>query len=66
MPVLPLVGGQGFGASVGNIVSPHNIIAGSATVGLSGREGAVLRATLPPCLIYAGLGGVLVWWFAMG
>jgi lactate permease len=65
IPALAVVGGQGFGASVGNIISPHNIIAGSATVGLGGQEGAVLRATLPPCLIYAGLGGVLVWWFTM-
>jgi lactate permease len=63
LPVLPLIGGQGFGASVGNIISPHNIIAGGATVGLSGREGEVLRATLPLCLAYAGVGGVLVWVF---
>jgi len=61
LPVLPLVGAQGFGASVGNIVSPHNVIAGSATVGLGGREGEVLRRTLGPCLLYAGAGGVLAW-----
>jgi lactate permease len=61
LPVLPLVGAQGFGASVGNIVSPHNVIAGSATVGLGGREGEVLRRTLGPCLLYAGAGGVVAW-----
>ncbi|MDP2286932.1 MAG: L-lactate permease, partial [Pseudohongiella sp.] len=42
-----LLGAQGFGAAVGNIVAPHNIIAASATVGLAGKEGAVLRRTIP-------------------
>jgi len=54
-----VLGAQGFGAAVGNIVCPHNIIAGGATVGLQGREGEVLRKTLLPCLLYALLGGVL-------
>lgn len=56
---LPLVGFQSFGAAVGNIICPHNIIAGCATVGLVGREGEVLRKTLPACLIYTTLGGLL-------
>ncbi|WP_208349570.1 L-lactate permease [Pseudaestuariivita rosea] len=51
---------QGFGAAVGNIVAPHNIIAGSATVGLVGKEGDVLARTAIPCLIAAGIGGTLV------
>jgi L-lactate permease len=33
LPVLSMVGAQGFGAAVGNIICPHNIIAGGATVG---------------------------------
>lgn len=59
VPLLPVIGAQGLGAAVGNAISPHNIIAGSATVGLSGQEGAVLRRTLGPCLLYAGLGGLV-------
>jgi lactate permease len=59
LPVLPLVGAQGFGAAVGNIVCPHNIIAAGATVHLTGREGDVLRRTLGVALLYALLGGVL-------
>ncbi|QPH54942.1 L-lactate permease [Pontivivens ytuae] len=51
---------QSFGAAIGNVVAPHNIIAGSATVGLVGREGDVLRMTARPCAVYAGLGGVLL------
>jgi lactate permease len=57
---LLIAAAQGFGAAVGNIITPHNIVAGAATVGLVGREGEVLRKTLPICLVYAGAGGVLV------
>jgi hypothetical protein len=38
-----LVAAQGLGAGIGNIVCPHNIVAGAATVGLAGRE-AVIHA----------------------
>jgi lactate permease len=60
-PVLPLLGAQGFGAAVGNIICPHNIVAAAATVGLSGQEGLVLRRTLPVALVYVALGGGLAW-----
>ena len=56
---LPLLGAQGFGAAVGNIICPHNIVAAAATVQLSGQEGAVLRRTLGVALGYALLGGLL-------
>lgn len=57
LPVTPLLGAQGFGAAVGNIVCPHNIVAAVATVGLTGQEGLVLRRTLPTAAIYVALGG---------
>lgn len=57
---LPALAGQSFGAAIGNIIAPHNIVAGAATVGLIGREGAVLKTTLPVCLAYAGLGALLL------
>jgi lactate permease len=59
LPAHTMLGAQGFGAAVGNMVAPHNIIAASATVGLTGREGAVLRNTIPIMLIYTLLGGLL-------
>jgi lactate permease len=59
LPVLALLGAQGFGAAVGNIICPHNIIAASATVQIPGQEGAVLRQTLGPALLYSLLGGLL-------
>jgi len=58
-PLVPLAG-QGFGAAIGNIVAPHNIVAGAATVGVVGREGEVLKQTLPVCVGYAVLGGVIL------
>ena len=54
-----LLGAQGFGAAVGNIVCPHNIVAAVATVGLTGQEGVVLRRTFPVAIVYVALGGVL-------
>jgi lactate permease len=60
LPALWMVAAQGFGAAVGNIVCPHNIVAGGATVGLAGREGEVMRRTLPACALYAALGGALL------
>jgi lactate permease len=59
LPVLPLLGAQGFGAAVGNIVCPHNIVAAAATVGATGQEGEILRRTLWVAIGYALLGGVL-------
>jgi lactate permease len=59
LPVLTLLGAQGFGAAVGNIICPHNIIAAGATVDLAGQEGRVLRKTLGVALLYALLGGLL-------
>lgn len=61
LPLLPMVAAQGFGAAVGNIICPHNIIAGGATVGLKGREGEVLAQTAGACAIYALAGGLLTW-----
>jgi len=63
-PVLPLLGAQGFGAAVGNIICPHNVVAAAATVGLSGQEGLVLRRTLPVAAVYVALGGGLAWLLA--
>jgi lactate permease len=52
-----MVGAQGFGAAVGNIICPHNIIAGGATVGLIGQEGRIPRKTIVGCMVYSTLRG---------
>ena len=59
LPVAWLLAAQTLGAAVGNIVCPHNIVAGAATVGLAGREAEVLRRTLLPCLVYLVAAGAL-------
>jgi len=59
LPAVIMLAAQSFGAALGNMACPHNIIAGGATVGLRGREGDVLRATLMPAVVYAVLGGIL-------
>ena len=59
LPVVEMLGAQTAGAAVGNVVAPHNIIAGGATVGLAGKEGEVLRKTVVPCAVYAVACGLL-------
>jgi lactate permease len=54
-----LAAAQSFGSAIGNIVAPHNIIAGSATVGITAREGEVLSKTLGLCLAASLMGGAL-------
>lgn len=66
LPVQLLAAGQGYGAAVGNIICPHNVIAGAATVGLRGREGEILRRTAPPALAAAALGGIALFAVAAG
>ena len=50
---------QAVGAAAGNMIAIHNIVAASATVGLLGREGAMLRKTILPTLYYLVAAGVL-------
>ncbi|PKQ26828.1 MAG: L-lactate permease [Actinobacteria bacterium HGW-Actinobacteria-4] len=60
---LPLLGAQNSGAAIGSVICPHNVVAAAATVGLSGREGEVLKRTLPVALVamlVAGLYALLI------
>lgn len=60
LPVMAIVAGQGFGAAVGNIVCPHNIVVRAATVGLAGRESEIVQRMLLPCAIYLALCGAVL------
>ena len=63
---------QAVGGAGGNMVTVHNVVAASATVGLIGREGDIIRKTLIPMTYYvlgAGfigmalvLGGMNIWY----
>ena len=59
LPRAALAAAQGFGSAIGNVIAPHNIIAGSATVGLVHKEGEILRQTLAVAALYTALGGGL-------
>lgn len=64
---------QAIGGAAGNMICVHNVVAASATVGLSDREGAIIRQTLVPMTYYVVQGGLLgfalltgniMWWIA--
>ncbi|WP_062462616.1 L-lactate permease [Demequina soli] len=59
LSALPLIGAQNAGAAIGNMICPHNIIAAAATVGMAGREGELLKGTLPPALITLAITGAM-------
>lgn len=54
-----VVAGQAVGGAAGNMVTVHNVVAASATVGMLGREGDVLRMTVFPMIYYLLLAGSL-------
>ena len=43
---------QIVGGAVGNIICINNIVAACATVGISGKEGRIIRINIVPTLIY--------------
>jgi lactate permease len=59
-----VVAAQAVGGAAGNMITVHNVVAASATVGLVGREGALIRKTLLPMTYYCLLAGVLAWLWA--
>ena len=50
---------QAVGAAAGNMIAIHNVVAASATVGMLGQEGNVLRKTIIPTVYYVLLTGIL-------
>jgi lactate permease len=54
-----VVAAQAVGGAAGNMVTVHNVVAAAATVGLLGREGALLRMTVIPMAYYCLLTGSL-------
>lgn len=56
-----VVAGQAVGGAAGNMVTVHNVVAASATVGMLGREGDVLRMTVFPMIYYLLFAGALTY-----
>lgn len=49
---------QVAGGAAGNMICVHNVVAASTVVGLSGKEGEIIRKTLAPALVYGLLIGI--------
>jgi len=58
-----VVASQAVGGAAGNMITVHNIVAASATVGLVNQEGTLLRKTIIPMTYYCIVTGViaLIW-----
>lgn len=59
IPHLIVVALQVVGGAMGNMVCIHNIVAASATVGLAGMEGMLIRRNSVPLLLYGTVAGVM-------
>ena len=56
-----VVAAQAVGGAAGNMITVHNVVAASATVGLLGREGELIRMTLIPMIYYCLMAGSLAY-----
>ena len=63
-----VVATQAVGGAAGNMITIHNIVAASATVGLLGREGDLIRKTIIPTVYYCLAAGAIsfIWIFGFG
>jgi lactate permease len=61
-----VVAAQAVGGAAGNMITVHNVVAASATVGLLGKEGAILRKTIIPTIYYCLLAGSIAFIWVNG
>ncbi|MEG6549658.1 L-lactate permease [Desulfocurvibacter africanus] len=59
LPHQIIVAAQVAGGAMGNMICIHNIVAVCAVVGLSGMEGAILRKTFWPFMLYGIVVGII-------
>ncbi|MFQ5743821.1 MAG: L-lactate permease [Acidobacteriota bacterium] len=59
LPLTLVLGLQAVGGAAGNMITVHNVVAASATVGLVGEEGSLIRLTLIPMIVYLIIAGSL-------
>jgi lactate permease len=59
LPRQIIVALQAVGGAMGNMVCIHNIVAASATVGLVGVEGLILRRNVLPLILYGAVVGIM-------
>ena len=63
-----VVAAQAVGGAAGNMITVHNVVAASATCGLLGKEGALIRKTIIPMTYYVLLAGSIsyIWIYGFG
>lgn len=66
VPPENIVAAQAVGGAGGNPIAVHNIVAASATVGLLGREGDLIRKTVLVTLYYCLTAGAVTYLFIHG
>lgn len=59
-----ILAAQSVGGALGNMVCINNIVAVCSVLGLSNHEGTILKKTVIPMAVYAGLAGIMSWWLA--
>jgi len=50
---------------MGNMVAIHNIVAVSSVLGLTNKEGEILRQTVGPMLIYGAIAAMASLWLVI-
>ena len=60
LSVPAILGAQTAGGAAGNMIAPGNVLLGTTTAGILGREGAVLKVTIPLFAMVASIIGIFV------
>ncbi len=55
-----ILGAQTAGAAAGNMIAPGNVLLGTTTAGILGREGEVLKVTIPLFIMVTLIIGIVV------
>ncbi len=58
LPESTIIGAQSAGGAIGNAIAPANLVLGTSTAGISGKEGDVLRKTIPWTIVATVLTGL--------
>jgi len=56
-----ILSAQQLGANAGNMICILNVVAAASVVGLSGREGQIIRYTILPMILFTSLTGIIAW-----
>ena len=60
-----ILAAQGVGGAMGNMICVHNVVSVCAVLGMIGHEGAIIRKTFWPFLVYGIPTGIIAFLLAM-